>query len=191
MVADIIQPVMGAIMPEAEAALHTKADITKIHTVTIDTVFIKRGENVKKANMTFKAKIATSQVLQSNQGGFRTYTSPYYYEFGKTKIKFPKEITDKTQTLLRPENIIYDNDRYTLIELSKEDNERTKDSKFQAKFSNGLTVNLVMNNYNFWKLKLIHKKTWIQKNSDFLIKESIKALIAGSIGFLIGLKGCK
>ena len=141
--------------------------------------------------MIFKAKIASSQVLQSKKGSYRTYTSPYYFEFGKTKIKFPKEISGKTHPLFRPENIIYDNDKYTLIELSKEDDEWTKDSKFQVKFSNGLKVNLVMNNWNFWKLKLMHKKTWVQKNSDFLIKESIRVLIAGFVGFLIGLKGCK
>ena len=141
--------------------------------------------------MIFKAKIASSQVFQSKNGSYRTYTSPYYFEFGKTKIKFPKEIPGKTHPLLRPENIIYDNDKYTLIELSKEDDEWTKDSKFQVKFSNGLKVNLVMNNWNFWKLKLLHKKTWIQQNSDFLIKESIRVLIAGIVGFLIGLKGCK
>ena len=130
--------------------------------------------------MSFKAKIATTQLLTSNTGKFRTYPSPFEYKFTKNKI----HLSTRSITLLRPENEIFDKSNYTLIPLEKDHESYSKDSPFQARFDNGITVNLLTTYFQTWALRFTHNRTLIQKEKKYIVTTFIGLIISVGTYFL-------
>jgi hypothetical protein len=130
--------------------------------------------------MSFKAQIATTDYNTAKNGKYRTYTSPFKYVFTKNKIHLPT----KSITVLRPENQIFDKSNYTLIPLEKDHESYSKDSPFQAKFDNGITVNLVTTYFQTWALRFTHNRTLIQKEKKYIVTTLIGLLISVGTYFL-------
>jgi len=137
--------------------------------------------------MLFKAKLATTAVYPSKSEPFRQNTSQQAYIFSQTRIFYPVKLNGSAQDYFVANDILRDKDKYELIVLRKYEDvfSWTKDSKFQAKFEGGATMNLVTDFWNGIKLRIVHKRYWVQRNWDDLLKMFISA----AIGFIFAICG--
>jgi len=137
--------------------------------------------------MLFKAKIATTQALPSNTGVYRQHTTQHEYVFSKTRIFYPKKLTGPAQDFFIAMDVLKDHDKYELVRLKKYEDiaEWSKDSIFQVKFLNGTKLNLVPDAYNGIKLRIVHKRYWVQKHWDDLLK----TVITAAVGFIFAICG--
>lgn len=134
--------------------------------------------------MSFKAQIATTDYNTAKNRKYRTYTSPFKYDFTKNKIHLPT----KSITVLRQENQIFDKSNYTLIPLEKDDLSYSYNSQFQAKFDNGIVINLVTTPLNTFFLKWTHKRTWINKYKVWIAQTIIASLITFLITYFFSYR---
>lgn len=124
--------------------------------------------------MSFKARIADQLVITDDSGNrFRTWTSSKPYKFTKNKIHSKQTIMANITS-----GNINDQSRYTLVVLEKDSEFYTDNSRYQAKFGNIETVNLVTNLYQRWRLRFTHGLTWAQQDKKWVIRTLIITLLS-------------
>ena len=136
--------------------------------------------------MLFKAKLATTLAIDSNSGKFRQHTTNPVFVFSKTRIFFPKKSDGTQQDFFILQDVLKNGDKYELVRLHKYENIETwtKDSKFQAKFSDTTTLNIVPNFWNGILLRIAHKRYWVQRNWDWFLQTIIATLIGAIMGII-------
>ena len=133
--------------------------------------------------MSFKAKIATTRVDSYKNGNHRFSTLKKDFLFTKNKIHLDSE---RIQFFMN-ENI-FDQSKYTLVRLEKDDSAYSPDSQFQALFDNEVLVNLVTTPINNFRLKWTHKLLWINNQKDWFLKTIISVVLGALISFLLSYR---
>jgi len=136
--------------------------------------------------MKFKTKFAPNTIIPSSKGDARKFLSLHTFTLSKRKVFFDIREGEVIKDLGDKLTIRYGQD-YTLIRVYKDDDfmEWSKDAIFQAKFDDEKRVALITNKLNGIRLRIIHERYWVQRNSDFLFK----TLIAAAMGFLFAIIG--
>ncbi len=128
---------------------------------------------------TFKAKLLDSRTIPSNQGRVRQAMPNYpICTFTKDSILFPKIKEAEKRALSQGK--IYDRSNYTINRLNRHDHSYSKDSKFQAVFSDLERYNLGVNIWNGILLRIVHQRYSIQKHWEWYWK-TIVTLLFGAV----------
>jgi hypothetical protein len=140
--------------------------------------------------MKFKAEIEKCwhPKLKDSETQAKFKTPPF--TFTKYRIEFPEEFKNDTLHLIFDEVCPFTDNAKYIFGKTVDDYDK-KRFTITLENGNGCETYLNINWSNKIICNLIHKRYWWQKESNFLIKEIIKLLLAALLGFLIGLKSCR
>ena len=136
-------------------------------------------------------------ILPTESPTFMGRPSEDHFTFSKQFIRFPKSIREKWKNGypldLKNTNYVFHKMKYTLKKLEADDSSRTKNSRFQVIFENGIGMNLIMPEFQIMKMNIIHHRYFVDREKEWFVKTVLAtaigfafALIANTIGYRQG-----